>query len=167
MKATNQEYSRQLSELYLSMHGALYQTLIAKYKNRDFVEDIIHDTFAIACANPKKIFEHPCPEGWFMIAALHVADRKYRLRDNHLIQIGDADTLVSLQMTDLSDRLDPDILYEDLSDTKEYKIIRDVADRHLTAAEASREMGITEGAYKMRLSRARKVLQKKFRKNEK
>lgn len=163
----DQEYSQQLSELYLSMHGALYQMLLAKYKDPDFVEDIIHDTFAIACTHPKRLFEHPCPEGWFMIAASYVADRKHRLRDNHLIKIGDADAPIALQITDLSDRLDPDVLYEDLSDTKEYKIIRDLADRHLTAAEASREMGITEGAYKMRLSRARKALQKKFRKNEK
>lgn len=161
------EYLKLLEVLYDSMYEGLYQRTLSKYRDPAFAEEVVQEAFAIACAKPKQIFEHPYPEGWIATTVRYVADRKYRRRDNHLIPLDSVDLPDNRWLDDPAELLDPDILYADLAKTKEYKIIREMVDEHLSSADAAKQKGITEGAYKMRVFRSRKSLQKKLQKNKK
>ena len=161
------EYLQMLTALYESMYKGLYQRTLAKYRNPDFAEEVVQEAFAIACTKAQQLFEHPCPEGWISVTVSYVAERKYRKRDHHLILLDSAVPPDNRRLNDPADLLDPDVLYEDLAGTKEYKMIRELVDQQLSIPEAARKKGVDQGIYKKRITRAKHTLQNKLQKNKK
>ena len=158
------EYAQRLAALYASMYDVLYQKTMLRYRDPDFAEDVIHETFAIACAECPRLLEHPCPEGWLLVTARHVAERKHRLRDYHVLPLNDADRLPSNRPDDPVDLLEPDVLYADLARTEEFQLVRELAEGQLTRGEAAAKQGITEVAYRKRVQRAKASLAEKISK---
>ncbi len=158
------EYAQRLAALYAAMYETLYQKTMLRYHDPDFAEDVIHETFAIACVESKQLMEHPCPEGWLLVTARHVAERKYRLRDHHLLPLEGIVQRQSNRSDDPADLLDPDVLYANLAQTKEYRLIRERAEGRLTTADAAMKHGITEDAYRKRIQRAKRFLAEKLSK---
>ena len=160
------EYLQLLTALYESMYEGLYQRTMAKYQDSDFAEEVVQEAFAIACTKVQQLFEHPCPEGWISVTVRHVAERKYRKRDHHLILLDSAALPDGCSLNDPVDLLDPDVLYADLAETKEYKMIRELVDQQLSIHEAAEKKGINQGTYKMRIARAKRILQNKLQKTK-
>jgi DNA-directed RNA polymerase specialized sigma24 family protein len=156
------EHAQRLAALYASMYDVLYQKTMLRYRDPDFAEDVIHETFAIACAECQQLLKHPCPEGWLLVTARHVAERKHRLRDYHVLPLDDAEQIPSSRPDDPADLLEPDVLYADLAQTKEFQLVRELTEGQLTQGEAAAKRGITQVAYRKRIQRAKKSLAEKI-----
>lgn len=158
------EHAQKLAALYAATYEILYQKTMLRYHDPEFAEDVIHETFAIACTNPRRLLEHPCPEGWLLVTARHVAERKHRLKNYHLLPLDGIGQMQSNRPDDPAELLDPDVLYADLAQTKEFQLVRELAGGQVTPAEAAVKQGITEVAYRKRVQRAKKTLAEKLSK---
>ena len=153
---------RLIEELYRSMLPTLIAYGSGTSYDKHLVQDAVQETFRVVCERIDVIAEHENPEAWVMTAFKYILRRAGQDR---------AKDLAILERLSLghggeggkSDSPDPDLLYGDLADNEDYKLLRRLAERGCTMSELARELNISVSACEKRVQRARKRLQKYFK----
>lgn len=153
----------QIERLYKEMFHKLYVYALRIMRDPSLAEEAVQNTFCIACERELKLIESTNPPGWLMNVLKNVIRKTMRERAKLAAAVLDA-----LDENDVSvtDEIDVDTLYSDISKTEDFRLLKRVALDNCTILELSEELGVPFEACKKRVQRARARLRKKIQENE-
>ena len=156
----NSEYSEKIEQLYLEMYDMLITYARCSFEEESLAEEAVQETFQIACQKPDKLCESINPKGW-LVNTLKFTIRNMKRSRESARQILSSYLIESIAFSE--DKLSLQLMYENVSHTEEFKLIKEMAidgRSHLEMANARR---ISVSACKKRVQRAKETLQKKIK----
>lgn len=158
----NAEQNKLIGELYVEMHEKLLDQARKVLHSQALAEEVVHDTFAIACQNPEKVCGSRNPQGWLMKTLYNTIRNSVRSRKTAR---GIAEKYLLAQAKELAfseDRVDLKIVFSNMAHLEEFRLISEMAIEGRSHKEMADARGITVAACKKRVERAKKVLQRKI-----
>jgi len=157
------EYEEEITRLFLLYYRRLL--LYAKSVLHDdyLAEEVVQEVFRIACQKPEVL----CSEvdnqlSWLATVLRRVISNTRRSQTIADASIADYYTVYQ-DRNSARTELEPDILYGDISETGDYKLVKAVMEGN-SIAELAKSEGVSYSVLQKRLSRARIALQKIIRK---
>ena len=157
----NSEYSEQIEKLYLEMCEMMVCYARCSFKEESLAEEAVQNTFQIACQKPDQLCESVNPKGW-LVNTLKFTIRNMKRSREHtqmLLSLVEQDESVTYS----EDRLPLHLMYEDISDTDDFKLLVEMAIDGRSHLEMATARGISVDACKKRVQRAKEALKKKIR----
>ena len=151
-----------IETMYLEMFDMLMAYARSVLRNEAQAEEAVQETFRIACQKPECLCESVNPQGWL------VQTLKFTIRNMQSNQASALRLLEKCRESHSSnaafseDRLDLHIVYEDVADTEEFKLLSEMAIDGLSHLEMAQRRGISVSACKKRVQRAKEMLKKKM-----
>ena len=156
----NAEQSRRIEELYSEMFEKMKVYACCSLDNEALAEEAVQETFRIACQKPEQLCESVNPRGWLVKTLRYTIQN---IQSNRATAKRILEKYSRTQIKDFSeDRLDLHILYENVADTEEFKLLVEMAIDGRSHLEMANSRGISVSACKKRVQRAKKTLQKKI-----
>ena len=157
----NPEYSEQIETFYLEMYDMLISYARWSFKEESLAEEAVQETFHIACQKPDKLCNSINPKGWLVNTLKFTIRNMKRSRESarQLLSLMEQDESVTYS----EDRLSLQLMYEDVSDSKEFKLLVEMAIEGRSHLEMATARGISVDACKKRVQRAKETLQKKMK----
>lgn len=150
-----------VEQLYKEMYPALHLYALRVLKDEALAEEAVQDAFCVACARREKFLSSPNPEGWIMLTLKYVMRNTLRAQarlNRHLaLEVGDELSAGEPELMSV------DLLFGDVSESEDFRLLKRVALDQCTMPELAREMGVPVETCKKRVQRARKRLQKKLK----
>ena len=155
-------YSKEIDRLYLQMYPMLFEYARSSLSNDALAEEAVQDTFTIACQKPEALCDSPNPEGWLVNTLKNVLSNTIRSQNiaRRILLDYFASNVNDISVS--SDRVGLEILYDDIADLEEFKLLKEMALDGRSYLEMAEERGITVGTCRKRVERAKKVLQKRI-----
>lgn len=156
-------YSKEIDRLYLQMYPMLFEYARSSLSNDALAEEAVQDAFTIACQKPEALCGSLNPKGWLVNTLKNVISNT--IRKQSIAKRIFLDYAAS-NVKDISaspDRMGLEILYDDIADLEEFKLLKEMALDGRSYLEMAEEHGITVSTCRKRVERAKKVLQKKIR----
>lgn len=159
----NAEQSKQIESLYLEIFDKLMAYACSSLDNAALAEEAVQETFRIACQKPEQLCGSLNPQGWL------VQTLKYTIRNmqsNRATAKRIIEKYLLTQITEFSfseDRVDLHILYENVADTEEFKLLAEMAIEGRSHEEMAKSRSITVSACKKRVQRAKEALQRRIK----
>lgn len=159
----NPKYSEHIETLYLEMYDMLIIYAQCSLKEESLAEEAVQETFQIACQKPDKLYESANPKGWLVNTLKFVICNKKRSRDRaqHLLSSYLMEQNESIAYSE--DKLPLDLMYENISDLEDFKLIKEMAIDGKSHLEMATSRGISVDACKKRVQRAKETLRKKIK----
>ena len=156
-------YKLEIERLYLQLYPLLFEYARSSLSSDSLAEEAVQDTFRIVCQKPEAMINSPNPEGWIMNTLKNVL--KNTIRNQNISRRILLDYFASNinDITVTNDRVGLEILYEDVADLEEFKIVKAMALEGKSYLEMSQELGISMAACRKRMQRARETLRKKIK----
>lgn len=154
-----------VEKLYKEMYPVLYVYAMRILKDSDMAEEAVQDAFCIACAKRDEFLSSENPQGWVMITLKYVMQ-------NMLRNQAKSKKLASQYFNELKDEctvagppelMSVDLLFNDVSESEDFQLLKRIALDQYTIAELSQELGISVEACKKRVQRARKRLRQRLK----
>ena len=126
-------------------------------------EEAVQETFQIACQKPMQLLSSGNPKGWLVNTLKYTICNMKRRRDSARQLL--AKYLIS-QTKDIAiseDNLRLDLMYENIAETDEFQILRQMAIEGKSHLEMATERGISISACKKRVQRAKEKLKEKIK----
>lgn len=159
----NPEYSQRIEQLYLEMYDMLITYARCSFAEESLAEEAVQETFKIACQKPDQLCESINPKGWlvntlkFTIRNMKRSREKARqILSNYLIEQSEC-------VAYSEDRLSLPLMYEDVSDSEEFQLIKEMALDGRSHLEMANARGISVNACKKRVQRAKEILKRKMK----
>lgn len=159
--SSSEPWQSDLEQIYREMYPTLYAYALRILKDHALAEEAIQDTFCIACAKREQALSNPKPRGWLMLTLKHVMQNM--LRAQRKVQRLLFLTAGEEQPAEAPELLDVDVLFGDVSDSEDFRLLKRIALDQCTIVELAQDLGISVEACKKRVQRARKRLQKKLK----
>ena len=159
--SSSEPWQSDLEQMYREMYPTLYAYALRILKDHALAEEAIQDTFCIACAKREQALSNPKPRGWLMLTLKHVMQNM--LRAQRKVQRLLFLTAGEEQPAEAPELLDVDVLFGDVSDSEDFRLLKRIALDQCTIVELAQDLGISAEACKKRVQRARKRLQKKMK----
>lgn len=143
-----------ISALFQQEYPTLIRLSFRLTGSRELAEDLCQDVFFLATLRYEELLHHPSPGGWLTLTLFNLARNERRKLRNRLIQVSldeVANQLISGDQAASIELLLPVRLSSDEREILVWKFEHRMDDRAIANA-----LGITEGAAKMRVSRALK-----------
>lgn len=149
-----------IDQLYFSLYKFLVSYANSSLNNHALAEEAVQETFAIACAKPEDLCDSTNARGWLVNTLRNVISNMERRKDAAEKLIADClgDRMDLLPVADTPEDLA--ILYCDIAETKEFKLMLEISQGQRSLIEIADEEGISVVACKKRAQRAREFLQK-------
>ena len=156
------EQRRRIENLSCEMFDKMMVYACCSLDNEAQAEEAVQETFRIACQKPEQLCESVNPHGWL------VQTLKYTIRN---IQSSRAtakrivERYLITQIQDFSfpeDNLDLHVLYENVADTEEFKLLAEMAIEGRSHLEMANSRGISVSACKKRVQRAKETLRRRI-----
>lgn len=150
----------QLEQLYRDMYNWLFGYANVSLSDTSRAEEAVQETFRIACDKLSVLLESENPRGWLVNTLKGVVRNLHRLyaREERLF----------VPLPEGTDWIDenayhpsPELLYQNLADTREFVLMRAMAEG-MTVRELAASMGVSEAACKKRIQRSRSFLREKI-----
>lgn len=159
------EQRKRIEELYLEMFEKMMAYARSAFNSEPLAEEAVQETFWIACQKPDQLCGSENPQGWLVITLkniiLHMKSSRERARriiERYVMP-------QAAEHTILEDKVELRVLYEDVVDTEEFKLLVELAIEGKSHEEMARGRGISVSACKKRVQRAKEILQKKLKNN--
>ena len=159
--SSSEPWQSDLEQMYREMYPTLYAYALRILKDHALAEEAIQDTFCIACAKREQALSNPKTRGWLMLTLKHVMQNM--LRAQRKVQRLLFLTAGEEQPAEAPELLDVDVLFGDVSDSEDFRLLKRIALDQCTVVELAQDLGISVEACKKRVQRARKRLQKKLK----
>ncbi len=159
----NSEQSKQIESLYLEMFDKLMAYARSCLDSEALAEEAVQEAFRIACQKPEQLCGSPNPRGWLVQALKYTIQN---IRSNRATARRIIETYLLTQIKEFSfseDRVDLRVLYENVADTEEFKLLSELAIEGRSHEEMARARNITVSACKKRVQRAKEILQRKMK----
>lgn len=157
------EYSSQIEALYLELYDKMIVYAESTLGSRPLAEEAVQETFRIACQKSQSVCISPNPQGWiFNTLKFTIKNIKSNQASaKHLIE------LYMLTQTDeliaAPDHVSVDVLYENVANTDDFQILKEMAIERRSHEEMAAKRGISVNACKKRVQRAKEKLQQKLK----
>lgn len=158
----NAEQKHKIEELYLEMFEKMKIYAGCSLENEALAEEAVQDTFRIACQKPEQLCESVNPRGWL------VQTLKYticNMQSNRATAKRIVEMYLHTQLKDftvLEDKLDLNVLYGNVADSEEFKLLAEMAIEGKSHLEMAEIRGISVSACKKRVQRAKETLRRKI-----
>ena len=156
------KYRKEIEQLYIQMFDMLFEYARSFLPNDALAEEAVQDTFQIACQKPQAVCESANPKGWMVNTVAYVIkniESRQRTARQVIADLPEyRPDLVAAPKKDIDLR----IIYGDLAETKEFKLVYAMAFEGKSIIELADELGISVDACKKRAERSRKFLQEKI-----
>lgn len=151
-----------ITDLYLRLYDFLLDYALPYMENFSQAEEAVQETFRIACQRRDALRASNRPEGWIVNTLKNVISnmRKNRNAANRTFMKYLATQSLEENATEELIRLE--LLYEDLAQTEEWKLLKEMAVDGDSYLEMAQRRGIKVDACRKRVQRARETLQKKI-----
>ena len=154
---------KQIEKLYLEMHDMLMSYARSSLENEALAEEAVQETFHIACQIPEKLCDSKNPKGWLVLTLKNTIRNMKRSRATAK-RIVEQYLMVQLKESTVSeDRIDLGILYQNVADLEEFKLLSEMAIEGRSHEEMANKRGISISACKKRVQRAKETLQRKIK----
>lgn len=156
-------HNKMIEELYLEMFDKLKAYARSFVKSEALAEEAVQETFRIACQKPESVCNSPNPHGWIFLTLKNTirniqsnrANAK-RLLEMYLWMYAD-------DVKFFDDSLSVEVTYENVADTEEFQILKEMAVDGKSHEEMAKARGISVSACKKRVQRAKEKLQQKLK----
>ena len=158
----NTAQSKRIEHLYLEMFDKLMTYARSCLDNDALAEEAVQETFRIACQKPEQLCESVNPRGW-LVQTLKYTIRNIQSSRSTAKRI--VEKYLMTQIKDFSfseDNLDLRVLYENVADTEEFKLLAEMAIEGRSHLEMANSRGISVSACKKRVQRAKETLRRKI-----
>ncbi len=156
------EQKKRIEELYLEMFDKLMVYACCCLESEALAEEAVQEAFRIACQKPEKLCSSPNSQGWLVLTLKNTIRNMKSSRATAKKMV---ERYLLTQIKEISfseDRINVNILYENVADTDEFKLLSELAIEGRSYEEMARSRGITIHACKKRVQRAKEKLQKKI-----
>lgn len=156
------EQGRDIARLYKEMYGSLYTYAYGILREKELSEELVQETFQIACDKPMELLSGANPRGWLMNTLKNVMWNARRKRATLAKYIVAAETVDIDQIVSPDPSSNIDLMYSDLIGEAEFRLVKRIAVDRYTMLEAAEELGISVETCKKRVQRAKAKLRKHF-----
>lgn len=154
---------KRIEKLYLEMYDKLMAYARSNLGSESLAEEAVQETFHIACKKPEKVCESVNPQGW-LVLALKNTIRNMKSSRATAKRIVEQYLMVQLKESTVSeDRIDLRVLYGNVADLEEFKLLSEMAIEGRSHEEMANKRGISVSACKKRVQRAKETLQRKIK----
>ena len=158
----NAEQSKQIEQLYLQMYDMLLAYARSSLLEDALAEEMVQETFRIACQKPSELCGSQNPQGWLVKTLKFTIQNAKRSRESAR-QVLLAYLAAQNQQASFSeDQVRLEVLYENIADLEEFKLLKEMAVDGKSHLEMALARGISVSACKKRVQRAKELLQKKL-----
>ena len=147
--------------LYGQYFKQLFRYANKTLNNEALAEEVVHDTFRIAVSKADALLEHPQPKAWLLVTLKNVIANLKRKQDAERRLIEDYVHNRSSGYTFSEDRMSFELMYEDIADLEELKLLKEMTYDGLSQKQMADARGITLNALKKRVQRAKETLRNK------
>jgi len=158
----NAEQNRKIDELYREMFDKMKVYACCSLDNEALAEEAVQETFRIACQKPEQLCGSVNPRGWLVQTLKYTINN---IKSNRETAKRIMEKYLMTQIDDFAfseDRIDFHILYENVADTEELKLLAEMAIEGRSHLEMANSRGISVSACKKRVQRAKETLRKKI-----
>lgn len=160
----NKRYSEEIERLYHQMFCLLFEYARSSLSSDALAEEAVQETFAIACQKPEALCASPNPEGWLVNTLKNVILNMLRSRRAASRILTDYISSRASELPGSNDQVDVEFLYDDIAESEEFKLLKEMALEGRSQLEMAKERGISVEACRKRVQRAKESLRKKVRK---
>lgn len=157
----NEDHSQMIEGLYTEM----YRNMMAYARavlGESLAEEAVQETFRIACQKAEALAKSENPRGWLMVTLRNTINNTRRSQESARQILTKFLVSQILEVSFLEDKISLDVMYENVADLEEYKLLKEMAIDGKSHVEMSRDRGISVVACKKRVQRAKEVLRNKI-----
>ena len=165
MVILNSDQQLLMHELFAEMRPSLLSYAKRTLHDDDLAEEAVQEVFQVACLKVDRLFASENQNGWLVNTLKHVMRnmRKKQFRtENLFISDRDLDYNTAAIYGDIS--AETRIACEEILGVEDYLLLKRVALKEATIAEAALEAGISRDACSKRIQRSKKKLRRFFQK---
>lgn len=155
-------YREEIERLYLQMFSLLFEYARSSLPNNSLAEEAVQETFRIACQKPEALCSSPNPEGWLVNTLKYVISNMERSRNIAMRILRGYFATNITELTTSTDRIGVEILYDDIADTEEFKLLKELAIDRRSYLEMAESRNISIDTCRKRVQRAKEKLRKKI-----
>ena len=157
------EQKKIIGELYLELYDKLMAYARVNLDSESLAEEAVQETFHIACQKPESLCGSANPRGWLVNTLKNTIRNmnKNRATAKRIVEVYMMQQLRELSVAE--DRIDLKVLYENVADTEEFKLLAEMAIEGRSHEEMARSRNITVSTCRKRVQRARETLQRRIR----
>ena len=156
------EFSNKIEQLYLEMYDMLFTYASNTFQEESLAEEAVQETFHTACRKAERLCSSQNPKGWLVQTLKFTIQNMRRSRENARQLLSDYLVDQQEKWAASEDNLDLLLLYEDLSRSEEFRLVKELAINGRSLPEMAQDRGISVSACKKRVQRAKEVLRKKM-----
>ena len=156
----NQEEEEYIERLYREMYTRLCIYAMSALGSKALAEEVVQDTFRIACIKPDGLMSSKNPRGWLINTLKNVIRNRRRTEARLSNALLAAMSAYEPQASTTMETTEFIVAYSDALGEEDFQLLVNIVVRRYTMLEAAEELGITVEACKKRVQRAKKKLQK-------
>ena len=156
----NQKEEEYIERLYREMYTRLCIYAMSALGSKALAEEVVQDTFRIACIKPDGLMSSKNPRGWLINTLKNVIRNRRRTEARLSNALLAAMSAYEPQASTTVETTEFIVAYSDALGEEDFQLLVNIVVRRYTMLEAAEELGITVEACKKRVQRAKKKLQK-------
>lgn len=156
----NDQQSKQIECLYIQMYNMQYEYARSVLGNETQAEEAIQEVFRIACQKPADVCESINPQGWMVLTLKHVISNMGRSQFIETRALAKYSSLHPDIANSLPTQIEVELLYNDIADTEEFHMLKEMTIEGLSYPEMAQKRGISIEACRKRMQRAKEFLRK-------
>jgi len=160
----DENQDRKLEKLYREMFHPCFVYARNALDDESLAEEAVQDTFRIACEKTDSLFASENPNGWIMKTLKNVTRNMKRTRaciNKIIVDMASVDENIFFT----SDEENPALLYARIINDEDFALLKRISIDGYSLLEAADELGISVGACKKRVQRARQRFKKTLKNN--
>ncbi len=158
----NTEIQNKIEALYLQMYELLYVYASSSLEHAALAEEVVQDTFVIACNKAEECLNSPSPQGWLVNTLKNIIRNTLRNQDAARRILSNYCALQIHQLVGIDDHPELELLYGKLANTEEFILLKEMAVDGRSYKEMASSRGISIVTCRKRVQRAREYLQKEL-----
>lgn len=156
----NQTVKDLIHRLYVKEYVTMFRTAFQVLGDSGLAETAVQETFVVALRFPEKLAACEKPEGWLYKALRYTIKHIQRDRNLLLIHTVPLDDLNEQEAAHFDEY---SFLDDELKNSEEMKLLINCYFMGYSIGEIAERMGISVGACKMRIKRAKEKIRKKLK----
>lgn len=157
-----------IGDLYNEHYEMLFNYAYSVLRNEDTTEEVIQETFRVACANINKFLESKNKKGW-LVRTLQFSIKRFirqkQTMSKYIARLPDDFDFNNIADERLPDD-DVDMLYEDLAQHKDFELLKEFSVNDRPIKEIAEKRNLSIDACTKRLSRIKKKFRDIINKNK-
>jgi RNA polymerase sigma-70 factor (ECF subfamily) len=158
---------RWLAQLYEQMYPSLFVYAQAHLADSHTSEEVVQETFKVACMKIDTLAESPTPNGWLMTTLKHIMRNMQRRQALTATIFDTSEEFDENRASALTnDNLEFDIACTQVIGQRDYEMLKQAVLKQATISDIAQEFGLSEQACYKRIQRNKQKLRKDFEKTK-